>query len=307
MLCQQPIPINFTALRQNLNKKHVFEDVVRQCIDAIRSTPSLVDRDKECRSLLQRAVVILKTRCSDRETALWRAGLDLVRAAIDGCTDVAYSRQLKEYEGQCLEVLGAMSSNEDNGMLDEGPQPSQTLGLFEGQLTQGQQDPPQSLTSILAQAFGGLASDLQGAPSSEGSEDYSQPGLLQQSAIDSLLVRIMEESEAQAPSKVPPPASKSYLDSLCRRVVTEEEEAQCPICIMSLRVGDTVLTLPCSHWSHEECLIKWLETTNTCPQCRNELPTDDTAYERKKEKQKEEEEDRRGAENAVSHNEFLYI
>ena len=38
---------------------------------------------------------------------------------------------------------------------------------------------------------------------------------------------------------------------------------------------------------------------------RHELPTDDQQYERRKEREREEAEERRGAENAVSHNEFL--
>lgn len=42
------------------------------------------------------------------------------------------------------------------------------------------------------------------------------------------------------------------------------------------------------------------------PGCRrHELPTDDQQYERRKEREREEAEERRGAENAVSHNEFL--
>lgn len=41
------------------------------------------------------------------------------------------------------------------------------------------------------------------------------------------------------------------------------------------------------------------------PPGRHELPTDDQQYERRKEREREEAEERRGAENAVSHNEFL--
>jgi len=41
--------------------------------------------------------------------------------------------------------------------------------------------------------------------------------------------------------------------------------------------------------------------------CRHELPTDDKVYERRKEREREEQEERRGAQNACSHNEFLYI
>ena len=40
---------------------------------------------------------------------------------------------------------------------------------------------------------------------------------------------------------------------------------------------------------------------------RHELPTDDHKYEARKERERRDAEDARGAANAVSHNEFLYI
>jgi hypothetical protein len=76
-----------------------------------------------------------------------------------------------------------------------------------------------------------------------------------------------------------------------------------------LQVGDEVQVLPCNsaHVFHPPCLAPWLAAHNSCPVCRFELKTDDDQYERRKEREQAEAEDRKGAENAISHNEFMYI
>jgi E3 ubiquitin-protein ligase AIP2 len=56
-----------------------------------------------------------------------------------------------------------------------------------------------------------------------------------------------------------------------------------------------------------QILVSRVSVTHECPSRRHELPTDDWRYEDRKERARVEEEERRGAANAVSHNEFLYI
>ena len=50
----------------------------------------------------------------------------------------------------------------------------------------------------------------------------------------------------------------------------------CVICCETYQIRDKVLQIPsCGHVFHESCALVWLNKHNTCPYCRNELPTDD--------------------------------
>ncbi|GLJ23806.1 hypothetical protein SUGI_0451690 [Cryptomeria japonica] len=46
--------------------------------------------------------------------------------------------------------------------------------------------------------------------------------------------------------------------------------------------GETMKKIPCKHEYHEECIDKWLASSNLCPLCKHELPTDDLDYEQRK-------------------------
>lgn len=75
----------------------------------------------------------------------------------------------------------------------------------------------------------------------------------------------------------PRPASKSAMESLPTHVISVDSadaDACCCICTDPIDVGDEVKTLPCNHFYHSECIIKWLGISNVCPLCRYELPSD---------------------------------
>lgn len=46
------------------------------------------------------------------------------------------------------------------------------------------------------------------------------------------------------------------------------EEESCGICLIDMCVGSEVARLPCSHYTHERCILRWLMTNNSCPFCR---------------------------------------
>ncbi|KAK4267733.1 hypothetical protein QN277_024473 [Acacia crassicarpa] len=51
------------------------------------------------------------------------------------------------------------------------------------------------------------------------------------------------------------------------------KEGQCSICLEDFDDrGDGVLALPCDHFFHNNCIMKWLNTGHTCPLCRFKLP-----------------------------------
>ena len=76
-----------------------------------------------------------------------------------------------------------------------------------------------------------------------------------------------------------------------------------------LQAGDELHRMPCNklHAFHPVCLKPWLAQNNSCPLCNHELETDDLEYEARKAKLLQETMDRKGAANAVSHNDFMYI
>lgn len=47
-----------------------------------------------------------------------------------------------------------------------------------------------------------------------------------------------------------------------------DEEDECPVCLERLRVGETLVHLPCAHRFHSGCLVPWLENNAHCPCCR---------------------------------------
>ncbi|XP_076295545.1 E3 ubiquitin-protein ligase RNF181-like [Lasioglossum baleicum] len=89
-------------------------------------------------------------------------------------------------------------------------------------------------------------------------------------------------------TRLPPPASKSAIENLEEIKISSSESKQCPVCLKEFENGISAKRMPCKHIFHKECIIPWLEKTNSCPLCRHQLPTDDEDYEMyRKEKQRE--------------------
>ncbi|XP_073035306.1 E3 ubiquitin-protein ligase RING1-like [Primulina eburnea] len=85
-----------------------------------------------------------------------------------------------------------------------------------------------------------------------------------------LVVELMEEDDYGMV-----PATDSSIKTLKIKTVTlrENEDESCSICLEDFYTGCEVLSMPCSHIFHEDCIKKWLKTSHYCPICRLEMPT----------------------------------
>jgi hypothetical protein len=53
---------------------------------------------------------------------------------------------------------------------------------------------------------------------------------------------------------------------------TQSEDADsCPICFCEYSEGQALITLPCQHFFHKECISRWLKRDATCPMCKLDL------------------------------------
>jgi len=51
----------------------------------------------------------------------------------------------------------------------------------------------------------------------------------------------------------------------------EEEEPLCSICLCEYEKGDRLVSLPCKHVFHEECITSWTDHNTRCPLCNADL------------------------------------
>ncbi|KAJ7266491.1 hypothetical protein O6H91_03G005000 [Diphasiastrum complanatum] len=86
-----------------------------------------------------------------------------------------------------------------------------------------------------------------------------------------------------------PPAAKAVVNALpiirIENSHLDDGVAVCAICKDVFRLGDSAKQLPCLHLYHDDCILPWLSSRNSCPMCRFELSTDDPEYEDQKQRE----------------------
>lgn len=82
-------------------------------------------------------------------------------------------------------------------------------------------------------------------------------------AVGSLNKGLTEEELAALPVK-------KYKTKCC---LTSKKNEHCVICYQSYEKGVSMITLPCKHPYHADCIRKWLEISKACPICGGEVTT----------------------------------
>ncbi|KAK4268815.1 hypothetical protein QN277_022051 [Acacia crassicarpa] len=79
------------------------------------------------------------------------------------------------------------------------------------------------------------------------------------------------DCKAQANSDLLSPKKKELSKANeCHLLMTEEEEA-CPICLEEYEVENPKTLTKCEHHFHLSCILEWMERSDTCPICDQEM------------------------------------
>jgi len=73
-------------------------------------------------------------------------------------------------------------------------------------------------------------------------------------------VLLMESDDSR------PGMSRDARDEL--RLVTVLENDVCVVCQEAMPAGSKAKAMPCGHKFHDDCLLSWVEKSNSCPTCR---------------------------------------
>ena len=50
---------------------------------------------------------------------------------------------------------------------------------------------------------------------------------------------------------------------------SNSDKRNCSICLAPYEVGESVRTIPCLHYFHQDCIDPWLKSNSSCPVCKH--------------------------------------
>ncbi|KAI9079391.1 hypothetical protein K1719_038690 [Acacia pycnantha] len=102
--------------------------------------------------------------------------------------------------------------------------------------------------------------------------------VLLRSGFDRLLEQFLQQTENNGDEGAENlPASKTAIGSMPTIEIGEDRvstDEHCAICKEAFEGGSEAREMPCKHIYHSDCIVPWLSRCNSCPVCRNELPSD---------------------------------
>ncbi|KAJ4906684.1 RING-H2 finger C1A [Raphanus sativus] len=92
------------------------------------------------------------------------------------------------------------------------------------------------------------------------------------------LEELFEQLSAGATTRRgPPPAPRTSIDALPTIKISQRHlrssDSNCPVCKDEFELGAEAKQMPCNHIYHSDCIVPWLVQHNSCPVCRQELPS----------------------------------
>lgn len=87
----------------------------------------------------------------------------------------------------------------------------------------------------------------------------------------------MIEQLTQSGVSGPPPAAGASVDAMPKIKINSRHlvsNSHCPVCKERFEVGGEAREMPCTHIYHSDCILPWLAQHNSCPVCRQGLPSE---------------------------------
>ncbi|GAB4857406.1 hypothetical protein Ancab_015315 [Ancistrocladus abbreviatus] len=89
-------------------------------------------------------------------------------------------------------------------------------------------------------------------------------------------VEILEKDLKETEGK-PQPDSEIEGKKSCESIFLAEEEHDCPICLEEYDEENPEILTKCEHHFHLACILEWMERSETCPVCEQEVVINDDA------------------------------
>jgi hypothetical protein len=114
-------------------------------------------------------------------------------------------------------------------------------------------------------------------------EDDGEDGFDFEDFLDQNFQQYQQQRQEAAP-----PTSQKAIDKFPTFEFTSEQEETmkanefemgCTICQSDFERDEVLISLPCQHTFHRDCILPWITSNNSCPNCRFELPLDDKELE----------------------------